>query len=384
MKLRNLIYISSLMIMLFALSGCTEQLKPSQSINTDAPEMTFSVPEETPEATTALTTCTTATEPEFILPDVVTADEYTKQAIDILESGKEFDYVHSVSYPKINSDAPGAVALNQKISEVFGEIIGKLKNNTEQNELYNVSYTYSAKDNIIFIGIDCSVSWQYSEGYNSKALYYYDAENDVELSPEEYAEHFDIDPDSIINRAKWSIEVFNIGAKELIYSETPYGVSVDAVESNKLYYVGCEIVSSEMFGDHEISVLGIEMTDSGIKAYMEYTPSYSGGVFTCELDSNLLPISPAYAINIIPESSDRAGIIEFADGNPVSATAPVGIDKIEILGRGIAIEYSGDAPKVTLNGTELFGYAHYEKENTYLYYFDYVNAKELKTITITY
>ena len=157
------------------------------------------------------------TEPVVSIPKVVTAVSYTKRAIDYFYPGQYFDWTHKVEYPKINSAKPGAVALNQKIVNKYASALNTLKRNEEENALYNVSYTSSVYDGIIYIKMKEITAWQYSEGMDTAVFYYYDYKNDRELTATEVANRYGININTLFSRAKSYIKQQDYYGEEFEY-----------------------------------------------------------------------------------------------------------------------------------------------------------------------
>ncbi len=369
----------------FSLYACSDS---SQQNATDEAMLS----ENAAVTTTAITKseATTAPEvkkPEFEAPEVITAQEYKKNAVDIMEDGG-LDFVHSISYPKINSEAPGAIALNQKIADIPSNIITELKENKEESALYSISYSTSTSMGLIFIKVDYGNGRQYSEWYNYTELYYYDAEKDSEISPAEYASYFDIELSDLIPRALWSSKVQSLGTPNDIYSESPYGKTADTVEINKLYYKGCtEIISDLTYEKIEFKIKGIEAAEAGYTVYAEYSPTYGSGSFSLLLDDSLLPTDPEYLINIQPTDVSSTAEIKFDDGRLTYATAPAEIVEIVITAGEIKVfsEDGKTVSKLLLNGEEIPASGEGIQYNQYVlynFYFDYLAPNELKTITI--
>ena len=234
------------------------------------------------------------TEPVVSIPKVVTADSYTKKSVDIIDPTRYFDWLQTVSYPKIDSTKPGAIALKNKIATKYGKIIKILKNGTEENALYDISYTYSVYNGIICIIMDETYAGQYSEGTNFTTTFYYNAKTDKELSLQEYAAAVGVDLDTMIERAKWSTEVYQCGSVSHLYSKTLLGSTVTPIKGN-YYYVKSIRLYSEYWGDYfTIDIRSFEMTNDGINVCLLLRGSYDDSTLDCALTHDLMPKNPAY------------------------------------------------------------------------------------------
>ena len=90
----------------------------------------FTLPEETIDYPESVD-CTTEYIPvEMLIPDVVTADSYEK----VFTDGLNWSFTNSVTYPKIDSDKPGAAAINKEIADQLG--ISQRTVEAHKNNLY--------------------------------------------------------------------------------------------------------------------------------------------------------------------------------------------------------------------------------------------------------
>lgn len=226
--------------------------------------------------------------------DVIPSETYTKEAIDIL--GGDIEYTHSVTYPIIDSTAPGATALNAKISEKYEKVITKLKTNKEENELFNISYYTSEWDGVFFIAIYEDIGWQYSEGSSDVSIYYYDIANDRELSAKEYLEYFGIDFEKATSGVLSSNEIFQSmlydESMPNILSEEIGGKPSDEISPYSIYYSRVQ-----NFND-SVKFIGAEVYYGEI--YMYYTGRYYvNSILRVPLDKNdLTPINPHYEARV--------------------------------------------------------------------------------------
>lgn len=314
--------------LLFAACG-----KVEPPVTTDAPETTVA-PETTaiPE-TTAPPETTAVTEPPVRIeqPALETADKIEKQATDILFGG-DFDFINRIEYPRIASDAPGAVALNQKIANLYAPLIEKLRNNQEDGELYRIGYTaaYTGKDYYtLMLRFTEYGGWQYSEAGTSQRFFYYDGKNGRELTLDEYLASMDIDKEKALAGALWSYDLARAGGTADYDGEsTDHGAKTELrlpetteilgnLEENTIY--------EQRFTEFANSVTldGAYADNETVTLYFTVT-MYTVNTFSVTLDrETLLPIRPNYEATVRLTAADTDKIeILFADGEIVSATAP--------------------------------------------------------------
>ena len=325
--------------------------------------------------------------------DVIPSETYTKKAIDIF--GGDIDYTHSVTYPIIDSDAPGATALNAKISEKYENVIAKLKTNKEENELYNISYHSSEWYGVFFIAIYENTGWQYSEGSSNIKIYYYDSENDRELTKEEYLARFEIDLEMANEGVLTSDELFRSmlydESKPNVLSETIFGAEVEEISPYRVYYS-----KAQSFND-TVKFIGAEVHYGEV--YMYYTGSYYvHSILRVPLDKrDLTPVHPHYearvktaahqitydekCVEIIFNGENVENVIRNTDNS---------IAYVYVMSDMIKLRSDArlDKVKITVNGEEISnGYSSYGDESgffIYDYYLeDYCPIGELKTVKIT-
>lgn len=381
-----------LVALVFILSSCIAITKiPSTPVETKETVFGDAGEEPVASATEAIETTAAETEPapEIILPEIITADSYEKKAIDTLGYGG-FDFTHKIEYPKILSDKSGAMALNEKIAERYGKYINELKENKEGNILYHVGYTYSVCDNIYFIRITENIGWQYSEGSDSQMIYYFDAENDKELSIAEYLAHFGIDRDKADIGVRHSFELARAGlGTEPYLSEEIGGEKLGAPAVNSLLYRGYDKFDDTVNWD------GIEVTENEIKMHMSGTV-YITSYFTCVLDRDTcMPVYPNYAGCSMPDGAAESNniVVTFENGKVTSLSMP---SKYEIF----AINYSAseitvrsykniENCEISINGCEPYswGNASYDPDTgefaDTFYINEYIPMNEFSSIVIT-
>lgn len=126
-----------------ALAACGESNPGGKQTTDTAPPASLTTQTE---ATSQTTVTTETTPPETTapaaLPEVKDGTVYTKKAVDMF-SGGDFDFLHSLTVPKIDSTKPGAEALNAKMLADQQEKLDALAAGKEGRSLYTVTYSAS-------------------------------------------------------------------------------------------------------------------------------------------------------------------------------------------------------------------------------------------------
>ncbi|MBQ9132959.1 MAG: hypothetical protein IJX64_00350 [Clostridia bacterium] len=311
---------------------------------------TIGVPESTdiPVSTTAITipattsAVTTVDFPEELVPEVVAAETYTKGAI-----GFERVYFHSVSYPKILSDAPGAAKLNQKFADEYTSIIDTLKNNAEGTALYNVSFSSSACNGIVFIrfeicdGVICDtgpMSGVWVEETITQEIFYYDVKNDREMTLDEYIAYFGIDLDKAKKGALCSYEA-EISESVKGNAFACENIGADAIsdpDNDRFYYLAYKDFKEGT------ALCGIEMQDAEMILYYDGV-AWHAEVFDCTLlRDTYAPRNPNYACTVsVPRDATDSDTVDitFKDGKVGSIALPVmyNITSVKITARKLEL-----------------------------------------------
>ncbi len=139
---------------------------------------------------------------------VVDAVKYEKNIIPVegLEDMGYEKYKHKVILPKITKDSKNATAFNKKIYNQFSGVIEILKNNQEYARMYDIDYEYKTHKKILGITVINSSCIQAGGGDSRYYTYYYDLENDCEITFSKYLSKFGFDKTSIMNLIKKSSE----------------------------------------------------------------------------------------------------------------------------------------------------------------------------------
>lgn len=146
------------------------------------------------------------------------------------EAGIEF--TNSLVIPKINAD--GADDFNKKIYDKYSQIYEDIKNGGN-GWLYEINYTFSVNDDMIFIVISNTYGPWASEWSRKQDCYCFDLRNLREISADEYEKHFSI------NRAELEERLAAEIAKENLELESVRLDGISAVDNDRLcvYYTLC-------------------------------------------------------------------------------------------------------------------------------------------------
>ncbi len=136
-------------------------------------------------------------------PAVLTVEcvlDYSKQAVDVQDPSKDFDWTQRVCLPRLVWDSAGAQALNDRIME-YSEYADTLMNGTEGAALYDITYQYNVTGSLAAIVLQFGYGMQYSEGYCDYIGFYFDAARDRELTRDEYIQALGEDPAALMEQA---------------------------------------------------------------------------------------------------------------------------------------------------------------------------------------
>lgn len=109
---------------------------------------------------------------------------------------------HYVRLPKLSSETANAKAFNQKLYDTFGEQYDQLLNNQEANHLFMCDYESKVHNGIIGIAIETNVGAQGTGANSCYYAFYYDANQDKELTFEKYLDAVGINYDLLSSRIK--------------------------------------------------------------------------------------------------------------------------------------------------------------------------------------
>ena len=328
-----------------ALAACGEG-KPNHS---DAPatDLPTSLTTQT-EAASQTTETTETTPPETTapaaLPEVKDGTVYTKKAVDMF-SGGDFDFLHSLTVPKIDSTKPGAEALNAKILADQQEKLDALAAGKEKNDLYTVTYSVSGADGILAVNVYEFTGWQYSESYSSRRFYYYDAAEDRELTLDETLSKLAMTKESLNRAFAWSSEYAAISVENSdltrTLAESVFGAPLTGVYDTSVFRY------AEMQNGNKAELLGIDFDETTVSPCYRYS-IYTVGTVSCPIDrASGQPMHPYYECTI--DAADLqvgdAFRITIKDGKVTEAVVPAAlqVQRVTIASDGVTVLYGKDA-----------------------------------------
>ncbi len=191
---------------------------------------------------------------EYNNPDeeikVVDAVNYEKDVVDSDGLGEDFKK-HYVILPKITSDTDNAKAFNELLANPFSlgydmPVEEILKQGLEDNRIIQINYEASVEDNIAAISIKFNDGYKFSSVDTYYNCFYFDANQDKELTLDEYIAVKGVDKDALLAAAE-STEAY-INAFE---GEFPATAELEGcvIEGNKVtaYYSGVYTESGYAF-----------------------------------------------------------------------------------------------------------------------------------------
>jgi hypothetical protein len=110
-----------------------------------------------------------------------------------------------VVLPKLNLDTEGAKSINSKIESYYKEYIDKVNTQEKEQEgqkltYQDINYTYTIKNNVIYITIEYLYGVYNGTGSTSYNGYYYNIETGQELTGEEALEKLGVSKEDIIDK----------------------------------------------------------------------------------------------------------------------------------------------------------------------------------------
>lgn len=328
-----------------ALAACGESNPGGKQTTDTAPPASLT---SQTEATSQTTVTTETTPPETTapaaLPEVKDGTVYTKKAVDMF-SGGDFDFLHSLTVPKIDSAKPGAEALNAKMLADQQEKLDALAANKEKNYLYTVTYSTSGADGILVINVYEYIGWQYSEGGSSRRFYYYDAAEDRELTLDETLSKLAMTKESLNRAFAWSSEYAAISVENpdrtQALAETVFGTPLTGTYDTSVFRY------AEMRNGNDAELLGIDFDETTVSPCYRYV-IYTVGTTACPIDrTSGQPMHPYYECTI--DAADLqvgdAFRITIKDGKVTEAVVPAAlqVQRVTIASDGVTVLYGKDA-----------------------------------------
>ncbi len=376
-------------------AGCGKPKTPDEREPTDTQITTDSEMRQTSAASADATepagTNAPETEPYFDpvpyimegtgAPAVITAAAYEKQAVDYTFNGP-FDFVHRISIPALDSDKPGAKALNAKIFDHYSPHIEELKTDSEGGNLYHISYFSSTLGSMVFLCVQTDGGWQYSEGWHSNSYYYYDAAADREVSAKEYLEYFGLDADALAKEAALSDAYLRaVDSQNFYYGE------IDAEELREVIAIAASALPE-----------GYEVTAETVRVWMRTEGGYVDFGFACDIDAESgMPCNPSYAVKaseFVSDESCKGIAFDFSDRTLQSVEAAPEVCSVirsaYVTSAYVALVCTDALPnpyghEVRINGKTVGGISSQGGGDyyTYCYYIEeYTPFEDLKTVEI--
>ena len=334
------------LMLVAALAACGKD-NPQNTTNPTGEVGTSAESEPTvtePTETTVPETTAPETAPSAPLPEVKDGTVYTKKAVDMF-SGGDFDFLHSLTVPKIDSTKPGAEALNAKMLADQQEKLDALAAGKEGRELYTVTYSASGADGILAVNVYEYTGYQYSESSRNRCFYYYDVAADRELTLDEVLTHLSLTRDSLDKALVWSngYELISIENTDrtITPAATVFGAPLTGAYDASLFHY------AEIRSGNEVELLGIDFDETTVSPCYRYI-LYTVGALICPIDrATGQPLLPYYECT--PDIADlKVGDsfrITIKDGKVTEMTAPADakVQRIKISSCGLSVYYSADA-----------------------------------------
>ena len=323
-----------------ALAACGENNPGGKQTTDTAPPASLTTQTEA----TSQTTVTTETTPPAALPEVKDGTVYTKKAVDMF-SGGDFDFLHSLAVPKIDSTKPGAEALNAKMLADQQEKLDALAAGKEGRSLYTVTYSASGADGILAVNVYEYTGYQYSEPSRNRCFYYYDVAADRELTLDEVLTHLSLARDSLDKALVWSngyefISIENTD-RTITPAATVFGAPLTGAYDASLFHY------AEIRSGNEVELLGIDFDETTVSPCYRYI-LYTVGTLICPIDrATGQPLLPYYECtpNIADLKVGDSFRITIKDGKVTEAVVPAAlqVQRVTIASDGVTVLYGKDA-----------------------------------------
>lgn len=342
---RKLLTLLTAAALVAALAACGENNPGGKQTTDTTPPASLTTQTE---ATSQTTETTETTPPETtapaVLPEVKDGTVYTKKAVDIF-SGGDFDFLHSLAVPKIDSTKPGAEALNAKMLADQQEKLDALAAGKEGRSLYTVTYSASGADGILAVNVYEYTGYQYSEPSRNRCFYYYDAAADRELTLDEVLTHLSLTRDSLDKALVWSngYELISIENTDrtITPAATVFGAPLTGAYDASLFHY------AEIRSGNEVELLGIDFDETTVSPCYRYI-LYTVGTLICPIDRAIgQPLLPYYECtpNIADLKVGDSFRITVKDGKVTEMTAPADakVQRVTIASDGVTVLYGKDA-----------------------------------------
>ena len=328
-----------------ALAACGENNPDGKQTTDTAPPASLTTQTEaTSQTTEAAETTPPETTAPAPLPEVKDGTVYTKKAVDMF-SGGDFDFLHSLTIPKIDSAKPGAEALNAKMLAAQQEKLDALAAGKEGRSLYTVTYSASGADGILAVNVYEYTGYQYSEPSRNRCFYYYDVAADRELTLDEVLTHLSLARDSLDKALVWSngyefISIENTD-RTITPAATVFGAPLTGAYDASLFHY------AEIRSGNEVELLGIDFDETTVSPCYRYS-IYTVGTVSCPIDrASGQPMHPYYECtpNIADLKVGDSFRITIKDGKVTEMTAPADakVQRVTIASDGVTVLYGKDA-----------------------------------------
>ena len=347
-----------------ALAACGENNPGGKQTTDTAPPASLTTQTEAISQTTVTTETTETTPPETTapaaLPEVKDGTVYTKKAVDMF-SGGDFDFLHSLTVPKIDSTKPGAEALNAKMLADQQEKLDALAAGKEGRSLYTVTYSASGADGILAVNVYEYTGYQYSESSRNRCFYYYDVAADRELTLDEVLTHLSLTRDSLDKALVWSngYELISIENTDrtITPAATVFGAPLTGAYDASLFHY------AEIRSGNEVELLGIDFDETTVSPCYRYI-LYTVGTLICPIDrATGQPLLPYYecTMNAADLQTGDAFRITIKDGKVTEAVVPAEaqVQGVTITSDGVTVlygkgaTYSMDRADFRVNGSSV-------------------------------
>lgn len=342
---RKLLTLLTAAALVAALAACGENNPGGkQTTDTTPPASLTTQTEATSQTTEAAETTPPETTAPAPLPEVKDGTVYTKKAVDMF-SGGDFDFLHSLTIPKIDSAKPGAEALNAKMLAAQQEKLDALAAGKEGRSLYTVTYSASGADGILAVNVYEYTGYQYSEPSRNRCFYYYDVAADRELTLDEVLTHLSLARDSLDKALVWSngyefISIENTD-RTITPAATVFGAPLTGAYDASLFHY------AEIRSGNEAELLGIDFDETTVSPCYRYS-IYTVGTVSCPIDrASGQPMHPYYECtpNIADLKVGDSFRITIKDGKVTEMTAPADakVQRVTIASDGVTVLYGKDA-----------------------------------------
>ena len=242
---------------------------------------------------------------------VIDALNYEREVIPVAPEYDDYaDTKHIIILPKINGNTENVIAFNEKIFESYEDTYNMLLNYEEESSLITIDYYYTVQNGILSIIVEDISGLQFSEYYATYDCYYYDLENDRELTMSEYLDNLGTTEDELKTRFEKTDEYkeFNASCIEMNghgCDTEIIGCAIDEYNAYIVVYYDEAIFSNEILFCIDENLL-VEQNDSNLE-FEEKLDGY----WTCEAyrgDGEMV-----FGHDVIFGADNSAELISYSD-----------------------------------------------------------------------